>query len=85
MKGNRQLILSSQDDEICILGSVHHVLKTKRLKSSDIQVLPYLKKRNVRIVRLFKACAFAVAHMVILTSRICHCSGRTVKDAEFVR
>ena len=48
MKGNRQLILSSQDDEICILGSVHHVLKTKRLKSSDIQVLPYLKKRNPR-------------------------------------
>ena len=48
MKGNRQLILSSQDDEICILGSVHHVLKTKRLKSSDIQVLPYLKKRNVQ-------------------------------------
>ena len=48
MKGNRQLILSSWDDEICILGSVHHVSKTKRLKISDIQVLSCLKKRNVR-------------------------------------
>ena len=31
--------------------TVHHVLKTKRLKISDIQVLPCLKKRSVQARR----------------------------------
>ena len=32
----RQLFLSSYDDDICILSSVHHVQKVEKLKSIEI-------------------------------------------------
>ena len=46
MKGNRRLVLSSYDDEIYILGSVHHVLKVGSHLSSQTKKLQWLTIRT---------------------------------------
>ena len=45
MKGNWRLVLSSYDDEIYILGSVHHVLKVGSHLSSQTKKLQWLTIR----------------------------------------